>query len=55
MICEIYFAVHDVPQGKETRCSAVFSLLDSSVQALSFSNSGTKLAIGFSSGRVGII
>ncbi|XP_047152766.1 uncharacterized protein LOC124824377 [Vigna umbellata] len=46
--------VHDVPQGKETRCSAVFSLLDSSVQALSFANSGTKLAIGFSSGRVAV-
>ncbi|QCE11939.1 syntaxin binding protein 5 [Vigna unguiculata] len=44
--------VHDVPQGKESRCSAVFSLLDSSVQALSFANSGTRLAIGFSSGRV---
>ncbi|KAK7373911.1 hypothetical protein VNO80_07331 [Phaseolus coccineus] len=44
--------VHDVPQGKETHCSVVFSLLESSVQALSFANSGTKLAIGFSSGRV---
>ncbi|KAK8466459.1 hypothetical protein PHAVU_008G098000 [Phaseolus vulgaris] len=46
--------VHDVPQGKKTHCSAVFSLLDSSVQALSFANSGTKLAIGFSSGRVAV-
>ncbi|CAJ1806225.1 unnamed protein product [Sphenostylis stenocarpa] len=46
--------VHDIPQGKGPHCSAVFSLMDSSVQALSFANSGTKLAIGFSSGRVAV-
>lgn len=46
--------VHDAPQGKGPHFSAVFSLLDSPVQALSFANSGTKLAIGFLSGRVGV-
>ncbi|KAL5162025.1 hypothetical protein HKD37_07G019211 [Glycine soja] len=44
--------VLDTPQGKGSYCSAVFSVLDSPVQALSFANSGTKLAIGFSSGSV---
>ncbi|KAL2337095.1 hypothetical protein Fmac_011541 [Flemingia macrophylla] len=46
--------VLDAPQGKGPQCSAVFSLLDSPVQALSFANSGTKLAIGFSNGRVAV-
>ncbi|KHN44705.1 Syntaxin-binding protein 5 [Glycine soja] len=44
--------VLDTPEGKGSYCSAVFSVLDSPVQALSFANSGTKLAIGFSSGSV---
>jgi syntaxin-binding protein 5 len=49
------YAVHDSPQAKGPHCSAVFSLVGFPVQALSFANSGTKLAIGFLSGRVGII
>ncbi|RDY11218.1 Syntaxin-binding protein 5, partial [Mucuna pruriens] len=51
-VTETKSEVHDAPQGKGPHCSAVFSLLGSSVQALSFANSGTKLAIGFLSGRV---
>lgn len=54
MMCNLY-AVHDAPPGKGPNCSAIFSLLNSPVQALSFANSGTKLAIGFLSGRVGIV
>ncbi|KAL5162026.1 hypothetical protein HKD37_07G019211 [Glycine soja] len=46
--------VLDTPQGKGSYCSAVFSVLDSPVQALSFANSGTKLAIGFSSGSIAV-
>ncbi|TKY65816.1 Syntaxin-binding protein 5 [Spatholobus suberectus] len=46
--------VHDAPQGKGPHCSTVFSLLDSPVQALSFANSGTKLAIGFLIGCVAV-
>jgi syntaxin-binding protein 5 len=49
------YAVHDAPQGKGPHFSAIFALLDSPVQAISFANSGTKLAIGFLSGRVGIV
>ncbi|KAG5022724.1 hypothetical protein JHK85_019066 [Glycine max] len=46
--------VLDTPEGKGSYCSAVFSVLDSPVQALSFANSGTKLAIGFSSGSIAV-
>ncbi|XP_020235711.1 uncharacterized protein LOC109815404 isoform X2 [Cajanus cajan] len=53
-ITETKSEVLDAPQGKGPHCSAVFSLLDSPVQALSFANSGTKLAIGFLNGRVAV-
>ncbi|RYR16107.1 hypothetical protein Ahy_B04g073062 isoform A [Arachis hypogaea] len=53
-VTETKSEVHESPQGKGTHCSAVISLLGSPVQALSFSNSGTKLAIGYSSGRVAV-
>ncbi|KAG4936889.1 hypothetical protein JHK84_050994 [Glycine max] len=51
-VTETKSEVLDAPQGKGPYCSSVFSVLDSPVQALSFANSGTKLAIGFLSGRV---
>ncbi|KAI9115963.1 hypothetical protein K1719_012893 [Acacia pycnantha] len=44
----------DLPQGKGPQVRAAFSLLSSPVQALSFANSGTKLAIGFSGGHVAV-
>lgn len=53
-ITETKSEVHDSPLGKRPHCSAVFSLLGSPVQALSFANSGTKLAVGFSNGRVAV-
>ncbi|CAL0302627.1 unnamed protein product [Lupinus luteus] len=51
-VTETTTEVHESPQTKGPPCSAVFCLLGSPVQALSFSNSGTKLAVGFLSGRV---
>ncbi|MED6130954.1 hypothetical protein PIB30_005608 [Stylosanthes scabra] len=53
-VTEAKSEVHESPRVKGTHCSAVFSLLGSPVQALSFSNSGTKLAIGYSSGHVAV-
>ncbi|KAK7395097.1 hypothetical protein VNO78_15639 [Psophocarpus tetragonolobus] len=53
-VTETKSEVLDTPEGKGPHCSGVYSLLDSPVQALSFSNSGTKLAIGFLSGRVAV-
>ncbi|XP_058761940.1 uncharacterized protein LOC131635341 [Vicia villosa] len=53
-VTETKTEVHDVPPGKGPHCSAIFSLFNSPVQALSFANSGTKLAIGFLSGRVAV-
>ncbi|KAK7339895.1 hypothetical protein VNO77_20581 [Canavalia gladiata] len=53
-VTETKSEVHDVPQGKGPHCSAVFCLLDSPVQALSFADSGTKLAIGLLNGRVAV-
>ncbi|XP_004514218.1 uncharacterized protein [Cicer arietinum] len=54
LVTESKSEVHDSPQGKGPHCSAVFSLVGSPVQALSFANSGTKLAIGFLSGHVAV-
>ncbi|OIW07459.1 hypothetical protein TanjilG_24321 [Lupinus angustifolius] len=51
-VTETKSEVHESPQAKGPHCSAVFCLLGSPVQALSFSSSGTKLAVGFLSGRV---
>ncbi|KAJ1381193.1 WD40/YVTN repeat-like-containing domain superfamily, partial [Sesbania bispinosa] len=53
-VTETKSEVYDSPQGKGPHCSAVFSLLESSVQALCFANSGTKLAVGFLNGRVAV-
>ncbi|XP_027349377.1 uncharacterized protein LOC113860986 isoform X2 [Abrus precatorius] len=53
-VTETKSEVHDAPQGKGPHCSAVFCLLESPVQALSFANSGTKLAIGFLGGHVAV-
>ncbi|KAI5429454.1 hypothetical protein KIW84_034161 [Lathyrus oleraceus] len=53
-VTETKIEVHDATPGKGPHCSAIFSLLNSPVQALSFANSGTKLAIGFLSGRVAV-
>ncbi|KAH1199341.1 Syntaxin-binding protein 5 [Glycine max] len=53
-VTETKSEVLDAPQGKGPYCSSVFSVLDSPVQALSFANSGTKLAIGFLSGRIAV-
>ncbi|KAL5058144.1 hypothetical protein RYX36_029748 [Vicia faba] len=53
-VTETKIEAHDAPLGKGPHCSAIFSLLNSPVQALSFANSGTKLAIGFLSGRVAV-
>ncbi|KAF7825527.1 Syntaxin-binding protein 5 [Senna tora] len=53
-VTETKSEVHDLPQGKELQVRAVFSLLGSPVQALSFSNSGTKLAVGFFTGQVAV-
>ncbi|WJX82145.1 hypothetical protein P8452_64941 [Trifolium repens] len=54
LVTETKNEVHDSPQAKGPHCSAVFSLVGFPVQALSFANSGTKLAIGFLSGRVAV-
>ncbi|KAK7256904.1 hypothetical protein RIF29_30478 [Crotalaria pallida] len=53
-VTETKSEVHDSPPGKGPHCSAVFCLIGSPVQALSFSNSGTRLAVGFLSGRVAV-
>ncbi|KAK7294709.1 hypothetical protein RJT34_17602 [Clitoria ternatea] len=53
-VTETKSEVLDTPQEKGPHCSAVFRLLDSPIHALSFASSGTKLAIGFLSGRVAV-
>lgn len=44
--------VYDVPSQKGPKCGAVFSLVNSPVQSLQFSTSGTKLAVGYESSHV---
>ncbi|XP_054783752.1 uncharacterized protein LOC129290785 isoform X2 [Prosopis cineraria] len=53
-VTETKCEAHDLPQGKGPQLRAAFSLLSSPVQALSFANSGTKLAVGFFSGHVAV-
>ncbi|KAK4782823.1 hypothetical protein SAY86_007197 [Trapa natans] len=47
--------VHKVHQEDGPLCMALFSLLRSPIRSLKFANSGTRLAMGFESGQVGII
>ncbi|GAV73566.1 LOW QUALITY PROTEIN: hypothetical protein CFOL_v3_17050, partial [Cephalotus follicularis] len=47
--------VHTLPQREGPQCIAVFSLINSAILALRFANSGTKLAVGFESGRVAVL
>ncbi|KAE8650981.1 uncharacterized protein LOC101217343 [Cucumis sativus] len=47
--------VHTLPQGKGPQCRAVFSLLNSPVQALQFSKCGVKLGVGYGSGRIAVL
>ncbi|KAL4032057.1 hypothetical protein IC575_010357 [Cucumis melo] len=47
--------VHTLPQGKGPHCRAVFSLLNSPVQALQFSKCGVKLGVGYGSGRIAVL
>ncbi|XP_028760928.1 uncharacterized protein LOC114719585 isoform X2 [Neltuma alba] len=53
-VTETKCEVHDLPQGKGPQAMAAFSLLSSPVQALSFANSGTKLAVGYFGGHVAV-
>lgn len=46
--------VHSLPQGKGPHCRAVFSLLNSPIQALQFSKCGVKLGVGYGSGRIAV-
>ncbi|OMO75995.1 Synaptobrevin [Corchorus olitorius] len=47
--------VHTLHQADGPRCTAVFSLLNSPVCELQFAKSGTRLAVGFSCGRVAML
>ncbi|OMO50078.1 Synaptobrevin [Corchorus capsularis] len=47
--------VHTSHQADGPRCTAVFSLLNSPVCELQFAKSGTRLAVGFSCGRVAML
>ncbi|XP_059428888.1 uncharacterized protein LOC132162629 isoform X1 [Corylus avellana] len=47
--------VHILPRGKGPQCRAVFSLLNSPIQALNFADSGAKLSVGFECGRVAVL
>ncbi|KNA16904.1 hypothetical protein SOVF_084670 isoform B [Spinacia oleracea] len=47
--------VYDVPSQKGPKCGAVFSLVNSPVQSLQFSTSGTKLAVGYESSHVAVL
>ncbi|XP_061348834.1 uncharacterized protein LOC133294202 isoform X2 [Gastrolobium bilobum] len=53
-VTETKSEVHDSAKGKGPHCTAVFYLLGSRVQALSFTAPGTKLAVGFLSGHVAV-
>ncbi|XP_057525296.1 uncharacterized protein LOC130804751 isoform X2 [Amaranthus tricolor] len=47
--------VYDVPLQKGPQCIVVFSLVNSPVQSLQFSASGTKLAVGFANSHVSVL
>ncbi|XP_022145606.1 uncharacterized protein LOC111015012 [Momordica charantia] len=47
--------VHSLLQGKGPHCRAVFSLLNSPIQALKFSKCGVKLGVGYGSGRIAVL
>ncbi|XP_038903847.1 LOW QUALITY PROTEIN: uncharacterized protein LOC120090335 [Benincasa hispida] len=47
--------VHSLPQGKGPHCRAVFSLLNSPIQALQFAKCGVKLGVGYRSGRIAVL
>uniref|UniRef100_A0A2P2M1C2 Uncharacterized protein LOC105111170 isoform X1 n=1 Tax=Rhizophora mucronata TaxID=61149 RepID=A0A2P2M1C2_RHIMU len=47
--------VHSLPEGEESLCSAVISLVCSPIHALQFANSGAKLVVGFECGRVAVL
>lgn len=47
--------VHSLPQGKGPHCRAVFSLLNSPIQALQFSKGGVKLGVGYGNGRIAVL
>lgn len=48
------FVVHNVRNGGQNQCIAVFSLVNSPVRSLQFVTSGARLAIGFECGQVSI-
>ncbi|XP_065853138.1 uncharacterized protein [Euphorbia lathyris] len=54
-VTETKHEVHSLPQRKGPQFRAVFSLLKSPIHVLGFSNSGTKLAVGFDCGRVEVL
>ncbi|KAJ8898983.1 hypothetical protein K2173_008485 [Erythroxylum novogranatense] len=47
--------VRSLPEGGELQYTAVFSLLNSPIHAIHFTNSGAKLAVGFECSRVAMI
>ncbi|KAK3212319.1 hypothetical protein Dsin_017025 [Dipteronia sinensis] len=55
LVTETKHEVHKLPEQKGPQCTAVFSLVNSPVQALEFANSGTKLAVGFECCRVAVL
>lgn len=48
----VCFTVHNLVQVQGPKYEAVFSLLNSRVQALEFANGGTKLVVGYKCSRV---
>ncbi|KAL5740380.1 hypothetical protein ACOSQ2_029560 [Xanthoceras sorbifolium] len=54
-VTETKHEVHRLPEQKGPQCTAVFSLVNSPVQALEFANSGAKLAVGFECCRVAVL
>lgn len=54
-VTETKCEVQNFPHGKGPWYKAVFSLLNSPVQALEFGNCGAKLAVGFEIGRVAVL
>ncbi|KAM7270636.1 hypothetical protein ACFE04_029850 [Oxalis oulophora] len=54
-VTESKHEVYKLPQGKRPVCTAIFNLINSPIRALSFVNSGAKLAVGFEAGQVAVL
>ncbi|XP_074368471.1 uncharacterized protein LOC141708640 isoform X2 [Apium graveolens] len=55
IVTETKHEVHNVRNGGQNQCIAVFSLVNSPVRSLQFVTSGARLAIGFECGQVAML